>query len=282
MNRRILAVCLAGLCIAETGCMQKKTAPGTWSASAMMMTKLVDAASPDRFIAERHKLELVTSESDLQKSWEGTVAFCKTIRCEVVTSTITTRTGAEEPSGTITLRVVPEDLSSLLNYVQKVGQVAVHTTEREDKTSEVIDSEAKLKNLTSFRDGLRAMLAKRSASVQDIVEIQKQLTDTQAELDSETAQRKILANQTEKVAIEISFRVARTKSSRGALSEIQEAFVESGLTLADSIAALITVVVSLIPWLIVIIPGAWYFARVWRRLRRNRRTQLESPTTSPH
>src|SRR5215510_11522153 len=96
-----------------------------------------------------------------------------------------------------------------------LGKIAQHTTEREDKTTAVIDTEAKLKNLTSFRDNLRAMLGKPSATVKDLVEIQQQLTETQSELDSETAQRKILANETEKIAVKISFRVEWSSANAG-------------------------------------------------------------------
>jgi hypothetical protein len=197
------------------------------------------------------------------------VAFCGTIQCEVVSSSITTRTGDSVPSGAISLRIVPEDLQKLLAFIQKLGKVAQHTTEREDKTAIVVDTEAKIKNLTSFRDNLRAMLAKPSATVKDLVEIQKQLTDTQAELDSQTAQRKILANETEKIAVDVSFRVQRS-SRAGAFAEIRNALRESGEVLADSTASLITTIVVVIPWLILIVPVVWLMAKAWGKLRRRR------------
>jgi hypothetical protein len=271
MNRRIVALTLAGLGLMAVSCEEKKAAPAAQRvAMATMLTAVEGTAAPERFIAERHKLEVVAPESELQKFRAGIVAFCGTIQCEVVSSSITTRTGELEPSGTLLLRVVPGDLQKVLDRLHGAGQIATHTTERVDKTTEVIDTEAKLKNLTSFRDSLRGMLAKPSATVKDLVEIQQQLADTQAQLDSGTAQRKILANQTEKVAVEISFRVARTSERGGAFSEILTALRESGTVLADSVATLITLIVAAIPWLILIVPGLWLLAKVWRRVRRNR------------
>jgi len=177
------------------------------------------------------------------------------------------------------LRVAPEDLNKLLAQIQKLGTVAQHTTEREDKTTEVVDTEAKIKNLTSFRDNLRAMLAKPSAKVSDLVEIQKQLTETQSELDSESAHRKILANETEKIAVEISFHVERTVANTSGLSLIRNALRESGTVLADSTASLITTVVAIIPWLVLILPALWLLAKAWKRLklRRNRTIPPPSP-----
>ena len=55
------------------------------------------------------------------------------------------------------------------------------------------------------------MLAKSSAKVSDLVEIQEKLTEVQSELDSEAAERKILANGTEKIAAEINFRIEESQ-----------------------------------------------------------------------
>jgi hypothetical protein len=170
----------------------------------------------------------------------------------------------------VSLRLAPQDLTKLFAHIQKLGKIAHHTTEREDKTAAVVDTDAKVKNLTAFRDNLRAMLAKPSATVKDLIEIQKQLTETQAQLDSETANRKILANETEKIAVRLSFRVKEPRGSARGLALIWDALRESGSDLAESTAFLITVIVTVIPWLIVIVPGLWLLARIWRRSRRDR------------
>ena len=230
----------------------------------------VYAASPERFVAESHKFEIIATESELQKSWESAVSFCGTIQCEVVSSSITTRTADSAPSGNVLLRVVPEDLKKLLAHIQTLGKVAQHTMERQDKTTDVVDTEAKIKNLTSFRDNLRAMLGRQSATVKDLIEIQQQLTETQSDLDSETAQRKILANETEKITVEISFRVERPNVSAGGFSLIWKALRESGSVLADSTASLLYTIFSIIPWLVLIVPGCWLLMKLWRKVRQKK------------
>lgn len=296
MNHKHWALVVTAFVLTATGCEKKvsrpkaiglQTAGGGFGsgggggfgrgvpANLMEITAL--AQSPmQRLIAERHNLQIITLEAELQKSWESVVAFCGTIRCEVVSSTITTRAGDAVPSGNVTLRVAPEDLSKLLAHAQTVGKIAQHTTEREDKTTAVVDTEAKLKNLTSFRDNLRAMLRKPSATVKDLVEIQQQLTETQSELDSETAQRKILTNETEKIAVEISFRVETPIVHAGGFALIWKALRESGSVLADNTASVIYTIFSIIPWLVLIVPGCWLVYRVWREVRR-RRTAAHAP-----
>jgi hypothetical protein len=225
-----------------------------------------------RFVAVRHKLEIVEPSSGLPKSVEAVVAFCGTIQCEVLSSSITNETAILSPSGNIAARVGPQDLNRFLDFAGKQGKIAQHSTESEDKTAAVVDVEAKLKNQTDFRDSLRKMLTKPGVSVADLLQIQEKLAEAQAELDSEGTQRKILANETEKVYVETAFRAEQRTVSRGAFASVGEALRDSGSVLGDSLAALITAVAAIIPWLIVIVPGLWFLIKTARRFRERRRS----------
>ena len=224
-----------------------------------------------RFVAVRHKLEIVEAGSGLAKSIEAVVAFCGTIQCEVLSSSVTNETTILSPSGNIAARVAPADLNKFLEFVGKQGKIAQHSTESEDKTAAVIDVEAKLKNQTDFRDSLRRMLTRPGVSVADLLQIQEKLAEAQAELDSEATQRKVLANETEKVYVEIAFRAEQRTVSRGAFASVGQALRDFGSDFGESLAALINVVASIIPWLIVILPGLWFLVRAVRRIRERRR-----------
>jgi hypothetical protein len=280
MNRRFVFLICAVLMSITTGCDYGKRAASFSALSTSPQLIEAFAASQQRYIAERHKLEIIAPESDLQKSWESTVAYCGTLQCEVVSSSITTRAGDSMPSGIISLRVAPDDLKRLMGSVEKLGKIVQHNTEREDKTTVVVDTEAKIKNLSSFRDNLRAMLSKPAATLKDLVEIQKQLTDTQSELDSETAHRKILANETDKIAVEISFRVERSSRNAVGFAQIWNALRESGSILADSTASLITTIVAIVPWLVLILPLVWLLAKTWGILKLRRNRTVSPPTSS--
>ena len=297
MHRKVPNLILVGCLLSATGCRrlshrsEMAVDQPSWDAKAGMglasmssvpglrtnLESVALAASPQRYIAETHKFEVIAPEAQLEKSVESLLAFCATIQCEVLSSTVTTRAEDSTPSGSISLRVAPQDAGKLFAQAEKLGKIAQHTTEREDKTTAVIDSEAKIKNLTAFRDNLRSMLAKPSATVKDLIDIQQQLMDTQSQLDSETAQRKVLANETEKTLVDFSFRTPRSTGTASARSQIANAFSQSGQVLADSTAAVIITVVAIIPWLILILPGLWLVRKIWRKLHRNR----PSPPTSP-
>jgi len=234
--------------------------------NAMYLSGVLPDAS-HRFIAVRHKVEILSREAELPKGWESIISFCASIQCEVTASSLTARTRDFSASGSIVMRVAPQDFAKLFAQAEKQGNVVQHTTESEDKTSAVVDTEAKLKNLTAYRDSLRAMLAKPSLSVKDLVEIQEKLSEVQSELDSETATRKILANETEKIAVEINFRIERQSKRRSGLTPIWDALRDSGSNLGESLATLIMVMVAVIPWLVVFVLAIWLLRKLWRKRR---------------
>ena len=123
MYRVSIALILSALLLGAAGCREAYKAPlSHMSASPYFMMETGVAASNQRYIAERHKIEIFASESELQKSWESAVAFCGTIQCEVVSSSITARTGDSVPSGSISLRVSPEDLRKVACLCREARQ----------------------------------------------------------------------------------------------------------------------------------------------------------------
>jgi hypothetical protein len=103
--------------------------------------------------------------------------------------------------------------------------------------------------------------------VKDLVEIQEKLSEVQSELDSETATRKILANETEKIAIEINFRIERQSKRQNGLTPIWDAIGDSGSNLGESLATLIMVMVAMIPWLVFFVLAIWFLRKLCRKRR---------------
>jgi len=240
---------------------------------AMPLAKGYLAAATERFIAVQHKLEVASTDERLAPAWQSVIKFCGTLQCEVTASSITARSGESPASGSIALRVAPQDFPKLLTQVEQEGNIVQHTTINENKTDAVVDTEARLKNLTAYRDSLRSMLGRSGLNVKDSVEIQEKLTDVQSDLDSETAKRKILANETGKVAVEIEFRVKNPGNRRSAFAPLGRALQESSEVLAESLGSLVTFTVAIVPWVLVILLGIWILVRL-RRRRRARKAAL--------
>jgi len=177
LRKTIALICLGVL--TGGGCAKKadkESTRGGSGVSQMAISPVVMGAAlgsvASRFLAVRQKLVVVAPGAELAKSLEAVIAFCGTLQCEVISSNITSQTGEAAPWGSVSLRVRPGDVDKLIAFVGNRGKVAQHTTETQDKTTNVVDTDARIKNLTEFRDNLRKMLARPAVSVKDLVEIQ--------------------------------------------------------------------------------------------------------------
>jgi len=245
--------------------------PGASFAAAAPAPKPGDAG-PEfrRFIAVRHELLVETAEDELPEAWESIGDFCRTIPCDIVASSIRQKTYDSPPSATLSLRIVPEQIKQLMEQIEAVGIILEHKTENTDETAAVIDVEAKIKNLTELRDRLRKMLGSADAGVKDIVEVERELSRAQSELDSLQTTRKALANQTEKVAVSISFSARKSLTGTGTFAPIVTAWYSMGDVLAGSVATAMVFVVAAIPWLLLFIPTLWLCIKALRKLRGKR------------
>lgn len=223
-----------------------------------------------RFLAVRHDLSAEVSSDQLPAAWTTVRDLCGTLRCELLSSALQRETPQQPGHASLEMRVLPADVEALLGGLAGVAQVVSHNTTSEDKTAEVIDVEAHIKNRTEFRDSLRAMLAdtKTERDLGDLLSIQRTLADTQAQLDSSATQRKVLEQQTSKQHLTINFAAKRVLVGGTSYSPIRNALRNAGAALAESVGALITFVAVALPWLLLAVPFVWIVRVLWRRRRR--------------
>jgi predicted component of type VI protein secretion system len=221
-----------------------------------------------RFLAVRQELNVEVPQAQLADAWGQVRDLCATLRCELLTATLLRETPQQPGNALLEMRVAPADVDRLLGTLAGVATIVSQNTISEDKTTEVIDVEARIKNRTDFRDSLRLMLRDMS----DLLEIQRTLSDTQAELDAMAAQRKLLEQQTSKQHIQIQFTPTRALVQGGtSYSPIGRALRDAGHVLGESMGALITFVAAVLPWLVlVVLPLGWMLRALWRRRRARR------------
>jgi len=229
-----------------------------------------------RYIALRHNLSVESNGDALSAAFDATVDECEKLGCDILNATFNRGNRYAPPSANLSVRIPLATLNTFLSGLNKRTHIQEHQRQSEDKTDEVIDTEARLKNLTELRDRLRAMLAHRPGDLNDVLQVERELANTQIELDSVIGIRKALANETEKIAINIDFHAASTISENSLLSPIATAWNEAGLTLIKSAGTLITFVALLLPWLVLLALSLMLF-RVWKR--RCNRSKTETPNT---
>ena len=94
-------------------------------------------------------------------------------------------------SANYVIRVPAEQLGALLDSVAALGKVGRRSISAEDVTDRVVDTEARLSALRATRDRLKQLM-ERSASVADIVAVERELGRVQAELESLEARLKAM------------------------------------------------------------------------------------------
>jgi hypothetical protein len=223
-----------------------------------------EAVSP-RHIAVSHALEVVVPAAQITEAWRAVSDTCAKLDCEVLSSSVRKELRDQPGGAELEMRVNPKDAPQLLGQIDGVGRVASHNTRSEDKTAQVVDVEAHIKNRTEFRDSLRALLQQPGANrkLSDVLEIQQTLSQTQAELDSHATQLKLLMQQTTRQHVQVAFRPEVTLIEGRAANPIWTALRDAGQVMADSVASLITLVAAFVPWLVLLVPLVWGLRRVW-------------------
>jgi len=220
-----------------------------------------DAAAP-RYLAERQFWVFELPEKSIEARWQAHIALCRE-DCEVLHAAL--GKSAHSPvSAALQLRVGRASAEKLLGAMSG-PEVTERRVEREDKTLQVVDVEARLKNLGGLRDRLRDLLAKRAGSLKDILETERELARVQGELDAMAAQRKALANETEKILLHVDYRPELSLGETGAMQPLMEAWRGAGRAFAASLAAALLFIVQALPWLVIVMPALW---GVWKGLRR--------------
>ena len=220
-----------------------------------------------RYIALRHTLMVETPAEQMQAAFDATVAHCEQLKCQILSANYNRETQYNPPSASLSVRVPPRSVEIFLTGLAKNSEVLQHHRDSEDKTNAVVDAEARIKNLTEFRDNLRAMLSDKSAKFKDLIEVQRELVNTQSELDTINGVRKLLAQETELVAVNIDFTAKQGITEQGFFSPVAQAFKNAGRVMMESFAAVITFFVTILPWLLFLIPAIILLRKLWAKIR---------------
>ena len=97
--------------------------------------------------------------------------------------------------------------------------------------------------------------------------MQRELVNTQSELDTINGVRKLLAQETELVAVNIDFTAKQGITEQGFFSPVAQAFKNAGRVMMESFAAVITFFVTILPWLLFLIPAIILVRKLWAKIR---------------
>lgn len=241
-------------------------APAQAETAADAQTQPGEAAG--RYIAYTHRYAIEAERARLRALLDAHLARCKDIDCVVLNQSYTEEDDHNPPSAALSVRVARKDTAKFTDALKSGdGRVINQSSVAEDKTLQVVDIEARVANLTQLRDRLRKLMADPKAGIKEAVEIERQLAQTQGELDSMQSQRRVLAQQTERELFEINYQSRRSAIERGIFEPVKESLVSFGRVAMHSLAALISFVAAALVWIVLLVVLGWIFV-VWRHLKK--------------
>ena len=172
---------------------------------------------------------------------------------------------------TMTIRVPAAKFNETLDEIRKTAnRVIVETVKGQDVTEEFIDIEAQLKTKKALEEQFLEIM-KRSNSVEDALNVQRELANVRGEIEKIEGRKRFLENQASLSTIKIKLQspTAFSANSSGFFYQLKES-IGNGFDAALSfILGLVTVVIALLPFLLLIVLPIYLVLRyLWRKRRK--------------
>ncbi|HSK71513.1 MAG TPA: DUF4349 domain-containing protein [Pyrinomonadaceae bacterium] len=174
----------------------------------------------------------------------------------------------------MSVRVPAEKFNETLNEIRPTAsRVIVETIEGKDVTEEFVDVQARLRAKKALEEQFLEIM-KRSNSVQDALNVQRELGNVRTEIEQIEGRLRFLENQTSLSTIKIRIQTpqAFSTSSSGFFYQLKEA-VSTGFNFAlNFLLVLVTLFIGLLPFLLFIVLPIYLLVRYF--LKRNRKQKL--------
>lgn len=174
------------------------------------------------------------------------------------------RGGKDHRQGTLTIRVPAEHFAAAYAALKALGKVETETVATQDVTKAYADLETRLAVKRDAEARLREILRTRTARLADILEAERELTRITEEIEQTEGERRYYDQQVALSTLSAALHEPEAVIRPGALAPLVEAFRDSLRLLAESVAALLYVIVLVLPWGTVV-------ALVWLTVRAVRR-----------
>ncbi len=187
--------------------------------------------------------------------------------------------------GYVTLRGEPAWLRTFMGGLSAQadavgGRVISQTTNTEDLTRSIVDTEARLRAQTALRDRLQQLLRSRPGRLSDLLEVERELARVQGEIDAVQSSLAVMRTRVAMSELTLNYRSAPRPVGSDTLEPLRQAFANFLGIVVSGFAAIIVIIAGLIPIAVIGVPLIWLLLR-WRRSRGGRLFRRDPPTSAP-
>ena len=203
--------------------------------------------------------------------------------CQLIGSN---RTGDPESymQGYVSFRGEPNWLRTFMSGLETEadeagGRIVSQTVNSEDLTRQIVDTEARMRALTSLRDRLQELLRSRPGRLADLLEVERELARVQGELDATQSNLAVMRTRVAMSVLTLNYQSAPRSVGSDTFEPLRNALAGFLGIIVAGFAAIITIIAGLIPVAVVVVPLVWLALR-WRR-RRGGRFFRQGPPPPP-
>jgi len=186
-------------------------------------------------------------------------------------------TGADNATASsvrIVARIPESQFDAVIARLRKLGRVGQESQESKDVTREIVDTDARLRNLQRTEERLLALLTQQSAVLADVLAVERELTRVRGEIEQLTSALKALEHDVAMATLTVHLSNDEPADLEGpddAWKPARKLWREGGAVVARSAAGLVWFAAGVVRLLLMLLPWtpvlgvAWL---VWRRARR--------------
>jgi hypothetical protein len=228
-------------------------------------------SASERRLAITHRLTIRVPSVEAEAIQQKHMAECAKLGCTILSTSID-RSNEGRINARASVRIKPDSYEAFAAVLAAPpAQITMRSQSAEDLAMPIVDAERRLAAKTALRERLTAMLHDQTVKTAgDLITIEKELAQVQTDIEAVTAQRDNLRTRTDMVRIEISYVGVAGQIAGADLSPIYQAVSQISQTVINSVAALISTLVAIVPWLPAIALIWWAAGRGVRRWKARR------------
>lgn len=194
--------------------------------------------------------------------------------CQVIGSN-SSRVGRDSVQASLEMRATPAYVArfrAALDGEAKGagGRVAQQAVESEDLTRQLVDTEARMRAMETLRDRLQQLLATRSGTLEQLLQVERELARVQGELDATRSALAVMRTRVQTSRLDVTYSAAGQLAPDSAARPVVDALNSASYAFMTSLGMLILFIASVLPVLLVGAPLIWLLWR-WRRSLRARK-----------
>ncbi len=244
--------------------------------------------APVLYLAYSYAMGLEIPSQRLSGVMDAHIQACTAVgprQCQLIGSN---KSGDPESymEGYVSIRGEPMWLRTFMGGIeaqvdQADGRIISQTTNTEDLTRAIVDTEARLRALTALRDRLQNLLRSRPGRLADLLEVERELARVQGEIDSIQSNLAVMRTRVSMSELNIQYRSAPRPVGSDTFRPLRNALANFLGIVVGGFAAIVTIIAGLIPIAVVVVPIVWLILG-WRKRRGGRFFERkEEPPAAP-